>query len=151
MIGLPSLRALDGAQGTRIWLATEAVWCGDVADLVEPLYELMAERVRASHVVATDDSIMPMLSKGKTTNARMWVCVGDDGYQRRNVFSQSSLRTRVRIYKSPSALVGKVQFRPQVPVFLHTSMRDAETIFMPFPNRESPSEEPLGKHGKGPC
>jgi hypothetical protein len=46
MIGLPSLRALDGAQGTRIWLATEAVWCGDVADLVEPLYELMAERVR---------------------------------------------------------------------------------------------------------
>lgn len=24
MIGLPSLRALDGAQGTRIWLAVEA-------------------------------------------------------------------------------------------------------------------------------
>jgi len=35
--------------------------------------------VRASHVVATDDTIMPMLSKGKTTNARMWVYVGDDG------------------------------------------------------------------------
>jgi len=29
--------------------------------------------------VATDDTIMPMLSKGKTTNARMWVYVGDDG------------------------------------------------------------------------
>jgi hypothetical protein len=29
--------------------------------------------VRASHVVATDDTIMPMLSKGKTANARMWV------------------------------------------------------------------------------
>jgi hypothetical protein len=56
------------------------VWCGDIADLAEPLYELMAERVRASHVVATDDTIMPMLSKGKTTNARMWVYVGDDGY-----------------------------------------------------------------------
>jgi len=40
----------------------------------------MAERVRASHVVATDDTIMPMLSKGKNTNARMWVNVGDDGY-----------------------------------------------------------------------
>jgi hypothetical protein len=32
-----------------------------------------------------------------------------------------------------SALVGKVQFRPQVPVFLHTITRDAETIFMAFP------------------
>lgn len=51
---------------------------------------------------------------------------------------------------TPSALVGKVEFRPQVSVFVHTSMRDVETIFMPFPNRESPSEEPLRKHGKGP-
>jgi transposase len=54
----------------------------------------MAERVRSSHVVATDDTIMPMLSKAggptdrsssvgwkeKTTNARMWVYVGDGGY-----------------------------------------------------------------------
>jgi len=51
-----------------------------MADLAEPLWELMAERVRASHVVATDDTIMPMLNKGKTTNARMWVYVGDDDY-----------------------------------------------------------------------
>jgi hypothetical protein len=29
-------------------------------------------------VVATDDTIMPMLSKGKATNARMWVYVGDE-------------------------------------------------------------------------
>ena len=35
--------------------------------------------VRASHVVATDDTVMPMLSNGKTANARMWVYVGDDG------------------------------------------------------------------------
>jgi hypothetical protein len=68
-------------QGFEISRATQSVWCGDVADLVEPLYELMAERVRASHVVATDDTIMPMLSKDKTTNARMWVYVADDGYQ----------------------------------------------------------------------
>jgi len=67
-------------QGFEISRATQSVWCGDIADLAEPLYELMAERVRASHVVATDDTIMPMLSKGKTTNARMWVYVGDDGY-----------------------------------------------------------------------
>lgn len=67
-------------QGFEISRATQSVWCGDMGDLFEPLWELMAERVRASHVVATDDTIMPMLSKGKTTNARMWVYVGDDNY-----------------------------------------------------------------------
>jgi transposase len=64
-------------QGFEISRATQSVWCGDVADLVEPLYALMAERVCASHVVATDDTILPMQSKGKTANARMWVYVGD--------------------------------------------------------------------------
>ena len=49
-----------------------------MADLVEPLYELMAERVRGSHIVSTDDTIMPMQSIGKTANARMWVYLGDD-------------------------------------------------------------------------
>jgi transposase len=40
MIGLPSLRALDSAQVTRIWLATEAtdMRCG---------FDRLAERVRA--------------------------------------------------------------------------------------------------------
>jgi len=64
-------------QGFEISRATQSVWCGDVADLVEPLYERMAERVRESHVVATDDTTLPMLSPGKTQLARMWVYVGD--------------------------------------------------------------------------
>lgn len=40
MIGLPSLRALDGAQAVRIWLATEAtdMRCG---------FDRLAERVKA--------------------------------------------------------------------------------------------------------
>ena len=46
-------------QGFEISRATQSVWCGDVADLVEPLYQQMAERMRASHVVSTDDTIMP--------------------------------------------------------------------------------------------
>ena len=37
----------------------------------------MAERVRQAHVVATDDTIFPMLSPGKVKQARMWVYVGD--------------------------------------------------------------------------
>jgi hypothetical protein len=69
------------------------VWCGDVADLVEPLYALMADRVRASHVVATDDTIMPMLSTGKTANARMWVYLGDEPHPY-NVFDFTLHRGR---------------------------------------------------------
>jgi transposase len=73
-------------QGFEISRATQSVWCGDVADLVEPLYALMAERVRTSHVVATDDTILPMQSKGKTAKARMWVYVGDQTHPY-NVFN----------------------------------------------------------------
>jgi transposase len=65
-------------QGFEISRATQSIWCGDVADLVEPLFQLMAERVRTSHVVSPDDTIMPMLSKSKTANARIWVYVGND-------------------------------------------------------------------------
>lgn len=64
-------------QGFEISRATQSVWCGDVADVVEPWYQRMAERVRRSHVVATDDTVLPMLSAGHTQPARMWVYVGD--------------------------------------------------------------------------
>ena len=76
---LPLYRLEDifARQGFEISRATQSVWCGDVADLVEPLYERMAARVRASHVVATDDTTLPMLSSGKAKPARMWVYVGD--------------------------------------------------------------------------
>ena len=80
-------------QRFEISRATQSVWCGDMGDLAEPLWELMAERVRASHVVATDETIMPMLSKGKTANARMWVYVGDDDYPY-NVFDFTLNRGR---------------------------------------------------------
>ena len=82
---LYGLEEVFARQGFEISRATQSIWCGDVADRVEPLYELMAERVRASHVVATDDTILPMLQKGKTANARMWVYVGDSS-QPYNIF-----------------------------------------------------------------
>ena len=65
-------------QGFEISRATQSVWCGDVANVVEPLYQRMAELVRKSHVVATDDTTLPMLSPGQTHPARMWVYVGDE-------------------------------------------------------------------------
>jgi transposase len=92
---LPLYRLEDifARQGFEISRATQSVWCGDVADFVEPLYRLMADRVRASHVVATDDTIMPMQSKGKVANARMWVYVGDEA-QPYNVFDFTMDRGR---------------------------------------------------------
>src|SRR5260370_7845371 len=71
------LEAVFARQGFEISRATQSVWCGDVADLVEPLYRRMAERVRQSHMVATDDTILPMLSPAKAKRARMWVYVVD--------------------------------------------------------------------------
>ncbi len=87
------LEDIFARQGFEISRATQSVWCGDVADLVEPLYQLMAERVRASHVVSTDDTIMPMQSSGKTANARMWVYVGD-GDHPYNIFDFTLNRGR---------------------------------------------------------
>jgi len=47
----------------------QSVCCGNTADLVEPLYDLMAERVCISHLVATDDTAFPMQAKVKVANA----------------------------------------------------------------------------------
>ena len=63
--------------GLEIGRSTQCVWCRDVADLLEPLYRRMIQRVLASHLVCTDDTIMPMLAPDKTTKARMWVYLGD--------------------------------------------------------------------------
>jgi transposase len=92
---LPLYRLEDifARQGFEISRATQSVWCGDVADLAEPLYELMANEVRASHVVATDDTIMPMLRAGHCARARMWVYVGDEAHPY-NVFDFTLSRGR---------------------------------------------------------
>jgi transposase len=67
--------------GFEIDRATLSVWCGDVADLLRPLYDLMVRRVLQSHVVCTDDTVMPILAPEKAKQARMWVCIGDEHNQ----------------------------------------------------------------------
>jgi transposase len=80
-------------QGFEIARSTQSLWCGDVAEVVEPLYRLMTARVRQSHLIATDDTTMPMQAKEKTANARMWVYIGDDDHPY-NVFDFTLDRTR---------------------------------------------------------
>ena len=81
--------------GCEISRSTQSVWCGDVADLILPLYERMCDRVRQSHVVLTDDTPMPMQEPGlgKTRRARMWVYLGDES-QPYNVFHFTESRKR---------------------------------------------------------
>ena len=81
--------------GCEISRSTQSVWCGDVADLILPLYERMAARVRQSHVILTDDTPMPMQEpgRGKTRRARMWVYLGDES-QPYNVFHFTESRKR---------------------------------------------------------
>jgi transposase len=74
------LEAIFERNGFTIDRATQSVWCGDVADLVRPLYDLMVARVLGSHVICTDDTVMPMLAPGKTKQARMWVYIGDEAH-----------------------------------------------------------------------
>jgi len=64
--------------GLEIARSTQCIWCRDVAELLEPLYRRMKQRILASHLICTDDTIMPMQAPDKTAKARMWVYIGDD-------------------------------------------------------------------------
>src|SRR5579864_6242253 len=58
------LDAIFRRNGVEIDRGTLSVWCRDAAQILKPLYELMTRRLLGSHVICTDDTIMPMLSPG---------------------------------------------------------------------------------------
>ena len=87
------LQGIFERNGLEISRATQSIWCGDVADLVRPLYELMIKRVLESRLVCTDDTVMPMLAPEKTRQARMWVYIGDEANPY-NVFDFTLSRSR---------------------------------------------------------
>ena len=73
--------------------ATMCLWMRDIAELVMPLYRLMCRKVRESHVIATDDTILPMQAPEKNTPARIWIYRGDDQHPH-NVFDFTLSRGR---------------------------------------------------------
>ena len=66
-------------QQLSIARSTMAAWLAASAELVRPLVERMADRVRASKVVHTDDTRVPIQSpgEGKCRNGRIWAYIGD--------------------------------------------------------------------------
>ena len=75
---LHRLQTIFERQGFELDRSTMCLWMADVARLVRPIYDRMCERVRQSHVLATDDTVMPLLQPGRTRQARMWIYHGDE-------------------------------------------------------------------------
>lgn len=65
--------------GVEIARSTMCGWMKAAAELLAPLVKVMAERVRASKVIHTDDTPMPVQAKGRgrTRTGRIWVYLGD--------------------------------------------------------------------------
>jgi len=90
---LHRLQHIFARQGFELDRSTMCLWLADVARLVRPLYNRMVERVLQSHVLATDDTVMPLLAPGKAKSARMWIYQGDESHPY-NVFDFTSSRKR---------------------------------------------------------
>jgi transposase len=90
---LNRLQNIFARNGFELDRSTMCLWLADVARLVRPLYERMVQRVLQSHVLATDDTVMPLLQPGKAKQARMWIYLGDDDHPY-NVFEFTVSRAR---------------------------------------------------------
>ena len=77
---LHRLENMFAREGFELDRSTMCVWMADVARLVRPLYDRMVQRVLQSHVLATDDTVMPMQHPGKTKKSRMWIYQGDESH-----------------------------------------------------------------------
>jgi transposase len=87
------LENIFARNGFEIDRATQSIWCRDVAEIVKPLFDRMIQRVLQSHVIGTDDTVMPMIAPEKAKKARMWVYVGDEQHPY-NVFDFTTSRSR---------------------------------------------------------
>ncbi len=76
---LPLYRQEDilSRYGIIIRRSTLCDWVAASADLVTPLYHLMCDRVRASHVIHTDDTSIKMLAPGGCLSCKFWTYLGD--------------------------------------------------------------------------
>jgi transposase len=90
---LHRLEEIFARQGFELDRSTMCLWMADVATIVRPVYERMVELVRASHVLATDDTVMPLLQPGRAKRARMWIYRGDEDHPY-NVFDFTVSRSR---------------------------------------------------------
>ena len=77
---LPLYRLEDifSRSGILLRRSTLCNWTAAVADLLQPLYDLMRQQVLHSHVIHTDDTGIKMLAEGQCQNCKFWTYVGDE-------------------------------------------------------------------------
>jgi transposase len=78
---LPLYRLEDvfARSGVELSRSTLCRWAMQAAAILEPVYQMMVERIRSSDSIHTDDTPVPVLdaSLPKTRTARFWVYCGD--------------------------------------------------------------------------
>jgi transposase len=74
---LHRLEQIFARQQVHISRSTLCGWMAAAAQVVEPLYKLMCNRVRQSDVLHTDDTIVPIQHEGHCRQGRLWTYVGD--------------------------------------------------------------------------
>jgi transposase len=84
------LEGILARHGVDLDRSTLGGWVEAAADLLLPLYALMASLVLGSRIIKTDDTTVPVLdkAKGQTRTARLWGYLGDDEHPA-NVFDYS--------------------------------------------------------------
>ena len=65
-------------EGVELSLSTLADQVGACTTVLRPLHDLIAVHVLAAERIHGDDTTVPVLAKGKTDTARVWVYVRDD-------------------------------------------------------------------------
>ena len=67
-----------GREGVEVSRASMGDWIKSISDGITPLvHYLRKEELLRSHVLATDDTSVPVQQKGGTYRARLWVYIGD--------------------------------------------------------------------------
>jgi transposase len=65
-------------EGVELDVSTLADWVGACAATLEPLVEAIQAHIFAAERIHADDTIVPVLAKGKTRTGRLWTYVRDD-------------------------------------------------------------------------
>jgi transposase len=102
---LHRLQGIFERQGFELDRSTMCLWMADVACLVRPIYDLMVKRVLRSHVLATDDTIMPLLQPGRARQSRMWIYLGDESSRTTSLTLPSAGHATARSDSSRNSLV----------------------------------------------
>ena len=128
------MEGIFSREGIAIPRTTLCGWTLGCADALTPLYEEMKKEVLSRDILFTDDTVIPLLEKGrgKTRQARMWVYVGGGNGPPYRVYDFTEDRRKER----PLEFLGDYQG------YIHA---DASRLVRP--SAHPPPSSPSGRSG----